>query len=159
PSIEVNFSDAVSGTKQNRMLGLTTPYIMITEDNLPTASGASQAYGLTLTPRTCVDSIQYTQDPVSFLNGYESLSGQIKTDLIKPATDIPFYLNLYGSQDSRFEANAHFNQKISDKWSSSLFLHGNLRTNKNDMNDDGFLDNPIGNQINIMNRWQYLNED
>src|SRR5690606_15964373 len=95
----------------------------------------------------------------SVINGYESMSGQINTELIKPATDIPFYLNLYGSQDSRFEANAHFNQKVSDKWSSSLFLHGNLRAEKNDMNDDGFLDNPIGNQINVMNRWQYLNEE
>ena len=23
------------------------------------------------------------------------------------------------------------------------------------MNDDGFLDNPLGKQINVMNRWQY----
>src|SRR5690606_1808743 len=159
PSIDVNFSDAVSGTKQIRMLGLTSPYIMITEENIPSVRGASQAYGLTFTPGTWVESIQVTKGAGSVVNGYESMSGQINTELIKPATDIPFYLNLYGSQDSRFEANAHFNQKISDKWSSSLFLHGNLRTNKNDMNDDGFLDNPIGNQINIMNRWQYLNED
>lgn len=159
PSIDVNFSDAVSGTKQIRMLGLTSPYIMITEENIPSVRGASQAYGLTFTPGTWVESIQVTKGAGSVVNGYESMSGQINTELIKPATDIPFYLNLYGSQDSRFEANAHFNQKISDKWSSSLFLHGNLRTNKNDMNHDGFLDHPIGNQINVMNRWQYLNPE
>ena len=77
--------------------------------------------------------------------------------MIKPGNDIPFYLNLYGSTDARFEINAHFNEKISDKWSSSLFVHGNTRVKKNDMNHDGFLDNPLGSQINVMNRWQYLN--
>lgn len=157
PSIDVNFSDAVTGTKQIRMLGLTSPYIMITEENIPSVRGASQAYGLTFTPGTWIESVQVTKGAGSVVNGYESMSGQINTELIKPATDIPFYLNLYGSQDSRFEANAHFNEKFSDKWSSSLFLHGNIRTDKKDMNDDGFMDHPTGNQINVMNRWQYLN--
>jgi hypothetical protein len=41
---------------------------------------------------------------------------------------------------------------------SSLFLHGNTRVSKNDMNDDGFLDNPLAKQINVLNRWQYTNE-
>ncbi len=157
PSIDVNFSDAVSGSKQIKMLGLTSPYILIAEENIPTVRGASQAYGLSFIPGTWVESIQVTKGAGSVVNGYESISGQINTELIKPANDIPFYLNLYGSTDARFEVNAHFNEKISDKWSSSLFLHGNTRVKKNDMNKDGFLDNPLGSQINIMNRWQYLN--
>ena len=159
PSIDVNFSDAVSGSKQIKMLGLTSPYILIAEENIPTVRGASQAYGLNFTPGTWVESIQVTKGAGSVVNGYESISGQINTELIKPATDIPFYLNMYGSTDSRFEINAHFNEKINPKWSSSLFVHGNARVKKNDMNHDGFLDNPIGSQINIMNRWQYLDPD
>ena len=157
PSIDVNFSDAISGSKQIKMLGLTSPYILIAEENIPSVRGASQAYGLSFTPGTWVESIQVTKGAGSVVNGFESISGQINTELIKPANDIPFYLNLYGSTDARFEMNAHINEKVSDKWSSSLFVHGNTRVKKNDMNHDGFLDNPLGSQVNVMNRWQYQN--
>lgn len=155
PTIDVNFPDALTGTKQIKMLGLTSPYLMITEENIPSVRGASQAYGLSFTPGTWVESIQVTKGAGSVVNGYESISGQINTELLKPATDIPFFLNVYGSTDSRFEANAHFNRKLSDKWATSLFVHTNTRISKNDMNNDGFLDNPLGRQFNVMNRWQY----
>ena len=155
PSIDVNFSDALTGTKQIKMLGLTSPYLMITEENIPSVRGASQAYGLSFTPGTWVESIQITKGAGSVVNGYESISGQINTELIKPLKDIPFFLNAYGSSDSRFELNTHFNKKISDDWATSLYIHGNTRVAKNDMNNDGFLDNPLGKQINIVNRWQY----
>lgn len=159
PSIDVNFSDALTGTKQIRMLGLTSPYLMITEENIPSVRGASQAYGLSFTPGTWVESIQITKGAGSVVNGYESISGQINTELIKPAKDIPFFLNAYGSTDSRFELNTHFNRKLSDKWATSLFVHGNARVAKNDMNHDHFLDNPLGRQVNVANRWQYANPE
>ncbi len=157
PAIDVNFSDAITGTKQIKMLGLSSPYILIAEENIPSVRGASQAYGLTFTPGTWVESIQVTKGAGSVVNGFESISGQINTELIKPMNDIPMFINLYGSSEGRFEANVHANKKLSDKWSTSLFLHGNARKTKNDMNHDGFLDNPLGDQINVMNRWQYTN--
>ncbi|WP_395074356.1 TonB-dependent receptor plug domain-containing protein [Flavobacterium sp.] len=159
PSIDVNFSDALTGTKQIKMLGLTSPYLLIAEENIPSVRGASQAYGLSFTPGTWVESIQITKGAGSVINGFESISGQINTELIKPIKDIPFFLNVYGSTDARFEINTHLNKKISDKWATSLFVHGNNRLSKNDMNNDGFLDNPLGNQINILNRWQYTNAE
>ncbi len=159
PSIDVNFSDALTGTKQIKMLGLTSPYLLISEENIPNVRGASQAYGLSFTPGTWVESIQITKGAGSVVNGFESISGQINTELIKPVNDIPFFLNVYGSTDSRFEINTHLNKKVSDKWATSLFVHGNSRLSKNDMNDDGFLDNPLGSQINVMNRWQYTNAE
>lgn len=159
PSIDVNFSDALTGTKQIRMLGLTSPYLMITEENIPSVRGASQAYGLTFTPGTWIESIQITKGAGSVVNGYESISGQINTELIKPVNDIPFFLNVYGSTDARFEVNTHFNTKVSEKWSSSLFVHGNARVEKMDKNDDGFMDNPLAKQINVLNRWQYTDAE
>ncbi len=159
PSIDVNFSDALTGTKQIKMLGLTSPYLMIAEENIPSVRGASQAYGMTFTPGTWVESIQITKGAGSVVNGFESISGQINTELLKPMHDIPFFLNLYGSTDSRFEGNAHFNRKLSDKWATSLFLHTNTRLSKNDMNHDHFLDNPLGKQINVMNRWQFADAE
>ena len=159
PSIDVNFSDAITGTKQIKMLGLTSPYLMITEENIPSVRGASQAYGLSFTPGTWVESIQVTKGAGSVVNGFESISGQINAELLKPVNDIPFFLNLYGSTDSRFELNTHLTKQLSDKWATSLLLHGNARVTKNDMNNDGFLDGPLGNQINIMNRYQYNNAE
>src|SRR5690606_13905865 len=135
PSIDVNFTDALTGTRQIRMLGLTNPYLMITEENVPSVRGASQAYGLSFTPGPWVESIQVTKGAGSVVNGFESISGHINTELIKPAGDIPFYLNIYGSTDSRFELNTHFNKRISDKWSTSLFFHNNVRVSENDMNN------------------------
>ena len=159
PSIDVNFSDALTGTKQIKMLGLTSPYLMITEENIPSVRGASQAYGLSFTPGTWVESIQITKGAGSVVNGYESISGQINTELIKPINDVPFFLNAYGSTDSRFELNTHLNTSLSDKWSSSLFLHGNTRIAKMDQNKDGFLDNPLTKQVNMLNRYQYYDAE
>ncbi|TRW25227.1 TonB-dependent receptor [Flavobacterium zepuense] len=159
PSIDVNFSDALTGTKQIKMLGLTSPYLLIAEENIPAVRGASQAYGLSFVPGTWVESIQITKGAGPVVNGYESISGQINYEMLKPANDIPFFLNAYGDTGSRFELNTHFNKKVSDKWSTSLFLHGNTRVSKNDMNHDHFLDNPLGKQINVLNRWQYTNAE
>jgi outer membrane receptor for ferrienterochelin and colicin len=159
PSIDVNFSDALTGTKQIRMLGLTSPYLMITEENIPSVRGASQAYGLSFTPGTWIESVQITKGAGSVINGYESIAGQINTELIKACGDIPFFLNVYGSTDSRYEINTHFARKISDKWSSNFFVHGNTRIQKMDTNNDGFMDIPLGKQINVMNRWQYTDTE
>ena len=155
PSIDVNFADAVTGNRQIKMLGLTSPYILMAEENIPSVRGASQAYGLSFIPGTWVESIQVTKGAGSVINGYESISGQINYELLKPATDIPFFTNLYAGADGRYELNAHFNNQYSDKLSSTLFAHGSTRNVKNDMNNDGFLDNPLGKQINLLNRWQY----
>lgn len=157
PSIDVHFSDALTGTKQIKMLGLTSPYLLITEENIPSVRGASQAYGLSFTPGTWIESIQISKGAGSVVNGYESISGQINTELIKPINDVPFFLNAYGSTDSRFEINTHFNKKINDNWATSLFIHGNSRISKMDQNKDGFLDNPLAKQINVLNRWHYSN--
>ena len=159
PSIDVNFADALTGTKQIRMLGLTSPYLLISEENIPSVRGASQAYGLSFTPGTWVESIQITKGAGSVVNGFESISGQINTDLIKPMKDIPFFVNVYGSSDSRFELNTHFNKQIGAHWATSLFMHGNTRVAKMDTNADGFLDNPLAKQINVLSRWQYANPD
>ncbi|MDE0536925.1 TonB-dependent receptor [Tenacibaculum sp. L6] len=159
PSIDVNFSDALTGTKQIQMLGLTSPYLLITQENIPSIRGAAQAFGLTFTPGTWVESIQITKGAGSVVNGFESISGQINTELVKPSTNHKFYLNAYGALGGRLEFNTHFNQKVSEKWQTGLYVHGNYRGEKFDKNKDNFLDNPLAEQINVMNRWQYTDAE
>ncbi len=155
PAIDVNLSDGLTGTKQIQMLGLTSPYLLITQENIPMVRGASQAYGLTFTPGTWIESIQITKGAGSVVNGYESISGQINTELVKPLTDKAIFINGYANQNGRYELNTHFNKKLTEKLSAGLYVHGNTRTQKEDVNEDGFLDAPLADQINIMNRWQY----
>ena len=159
PSIDVNFSDAISGTKQIKMLGLSSPYILITTENVPSVRGAAQAYGLSFIPGTWVESIQLTKGAGSVTNGFESIVGQINAELVKPLTDNKLFVNAYGSVNGRLELNTHFNVKLTDKWSSGVYIHADKRGEKFDNNDDSFLDLPVDNQINIMNRWQYLNPE
>lgn len=156
PSIDVNFADAISGTRQIKMLGLNGPYILIATENIPSIRGASQAFGLSFIPGTWVESIQITKGAGSVVNGYESIAGQINTELVKPSTDNRLFVNVFGNIATRFELNTHINTKVSNKWSTGLNLHGNMHNKKHDVNDDGFLDMPLYNQINVMNRWQYI---
>ncbi|MBT8313523.1 MAG: TonB-dependent receptor [Maribacter sp.] len=159
PAIDVNFSDALTGTKQIQMLGLTSPYLLITQENIPMVRGASQAFGLTFTPGTWVESIQITKGAGSVVNGYESISGQINTELVKPLTDKSIFVNGYANKNGRLELNTHFNKKLTNKLSTGLYIHANRRDQKEEKNDDGFLDAPLSNQINVLNRWQYQNPE
>ena len=73
PSIDVNYSNAITGTKQVKMLGLESPYLSITEENIPMIRGASQIYGLSFIPGTWVESMQITKGSGSVVNGFESI--------------------------------------------------------------------------------------
>ena len=155
PAVDVNIADAITGTKQIQMLGLNSPYLLITQENIPSVRGASSAQGLSFIPGSWIESIQITKGMGSVVNGYESISGQINTTLRKPLTDQHFFLNLYGNNFARFELNSRWNTLLSDKLSTGIFLHANTRTAKVDDNHDGFLDTPLSEQINLMNRWQF----
>ena len=155
PAVDVNHTDALTGSKKIEMLGLKSPYILITEENIPMVRGASQAFGLSFTPGTWVESIQVTKGMGSVVNGFESIAGQINAELKKPLNDIPLFLNGFYGFDGRLEMNAHFNEKVSEKLTTTFFLHHNRRDKINDKNNDGFLDKPLQDQNNFLNKWQY----
>ncbi|MBK86525.1 MAG: TonB-dependent receptor [Flavobacteriaceae bacterium] len=157
PSIDVNFSDAVSGTKQIKMLGLNSPYILITNENIPVVRGAAQVYGMSFIPGSWVESIQVTKGAGSVINGFESITGQINAELVKPLTDSKLFVNLYGSINGRLELNTHLNTRLDSNWSTGFYIHADNRNQTFDKNKDSFLDMPLGQQINVMNKWQYTN--
>ena len=80
PSIDVNYSDAISGRKQINMLGLASPNILISIENIPSIRGALNVYGLTFIPGTWIESIQVAKGSGSVVSGYESISGQINAE-------------------------------------------------------------------------------
>ena len=157
PSIDVNFSDAISGRKQINMLGLSSPNILMSIENIPSIRGALQSYGLTYIPGSWIESLQVSKGSGSVVNGYESVSGQINAELRKPLTDDKFFLNLFANQMERLELNAHYTANLNQKLDYGLYFHANKKDTSADNNNDGFRDDPTGQQLNILNRFQYTN--
>ena len=147
-TVDVSFSNAVTGTKQLKMLGLDQKYTSLTKELLPEIRGLASAYGLNFIPGRWIESIQLTKGGSTVTNGYESITGQINTELIKNAKTPETSLNLFADFNGRAEANVTHVAAINDKWSQTFLLHGNGTFGDTDMNDDNFLDRPKGTQIN-----------
>ncbi|MBS1774091.1 MAG: TonB-dependent receptor [Bacteroidetes bacterium] len=155
PSVDVAFTDAISGYKQVQMLGLAGPYTMITRENIPDTRGLAAITGLTFTPGTWIEGMQLSKGTGSVVNGYESVAGQINVEWKKPFEDKDekLLLNLYQSSQGRTEGNIVYRNKFSDKLSTNLFVHGKTQWLKLDGNGDGFLDQPLDKQFVAANRW------
>lgn len=157
-SVDVNFTDAASGTKKIQMLGLDGAYTQIQYENFPLIRGLSSAYGLTFIPGTQAESIQIKKGAGSVINGYESITGQINLELQKPDKADKLYLNVYGNTMARVEINVQAAQKLNEKWSTLTMLHANNQTISHDKNNDNFEDHPLRTQYNLFNRWKYRGE-
>jgi len=95
PSVDVSFTDAVTGTRQIQMLGLAGGYTVVSQENVPYVRGLASSLGLSFIPGTWIESIQLTKGVGSVVNGFESRAGQINTELKRPETSEKLYLNAY----------------------------------------------------------------
>lgn len=158
PSVDVSYNDAVTGSKQIQLLGLSGNYTQLTVENLPGPRGIATPLGLNSIAGPWVESIQLTKGIGSVANGYESIAGQINIELKKPENSEKFYANAYTNDYGKTDFNLNLSQKIGKKWSTGLLLHDDFLTNKKlDFNKDGFRDLPTGNQFSVINRWKYDN--
>lgn len=148
-TVDVSYSNAVTGTKQLKMLGLDQKYTVLTKELLPEIRGLATAYGLNFIPGRWISGIQLTKGGSSVTNGYESITGQINTELLKFNKKPETSLNFYADNNGRTEANITHTSALTDKWKQSILLHGDATLAKNDYNDDDFMDQPTGNQINL----------
>lgn len=154
-TVDVTFSDALTGTKQIKMLGLDGSYTQTMIELQPGIRGLSTNYGFSHIPGTWVQGIEITKGIGSVVNGYESMAGQINIDLLKPEKAERFHLNLYAGDWGRYEANIHAGHKFNKQWSTLLLTHASTVTNKNDFNEDGYIDVATGYQLSALNRWKY----
>ncbi len=155
PAVDVSFTDAVTGTRQIEMLGLAGPYVQITRELLPDIRGLSALYGLTYIPGPWISSIQLVKGSGSVVNGFEGMAGQINVELRKPESSESLYLNAYGNEGGRFEANATTSHSLNERWHTALLLNGRYQRAKWDRNEDSFLDNPLLEAFTAVNRWKY----
>ena len=160
-SVTVGYSDAISGARQIKMLGLAGTYTQILDENRPIMQGAGAAYGLSYTPGMWLNSIQVSKGVASVTAGHEAITGQINLEHRKPTDDERFFLNLYFDSELRPEINVSSAiPLLPDKSLSTVIMaHGSLDTAQHDMNGDGFSDMPKANQINVANKWLWQNAD
>jgi len=159
PSVDVSFTDAVTGTKQIQMLGLAGPYTQINRENMPYIRGISSIYGLTYIPGPWISSIQLNKGMGSVTNGYESIAGQINIELRKPEVDDKLYVTSYTNEMGRTELNAVYNQAVSERLGTGILLHASANPLKHDNNHDGFLDHTINQNFIGLNRWKFAGDD
>ena len=155
PSVDIAFSDAVTGSKQIQMLGLSGNYTQLTVENMPGPRGLAIAMGLNYIPGTWVESIQLTKGVGSVVNGFESIAGQINVEMKKPETAEKIYANAYVNSMGKTDLNLNAATKVGKNWSSEILLHNAFLYNKIDFNKDGFRDLPTGNLFTALNRWKY----
>jgi len=154
-SVSVGYSDAVTGARQIRLLGLSGIYTSIQDENRPAMRGLASPFGLSYVPGQWLESIQIAKGPSSVLNSAEAISGQINLEHRKPTDEKPLYAQLLLSSELMTEANVASSLQINDKWSTVLLGHFSTMPKSHDMNDDGFRDEPLSNQVNFANRWLY----
>jgi outer membrane receptor for ferrienterochelin and colicin len=157
PSVDVSYSDAATGAKQIKLLGLAGTYVQMLTENYPNFRGASSLYGLDYVPGTWMESIQISKGTSSVKNGYEALGGQINVEYKKPTTADIVSANVFAADNGRLEANTDASWLVNDKLSTGIFVHYSNDKKQHDANKDGFLDLPLREQVNLMNRWQYRN--
>lgn len=155
PSVDVAFTDAITGTKQIQMLGLAGPNTVISIENMPGVRGLAASQGIQFIPGTWINSIEVTKGVGPVVNGYESIAGQLNVELKKPQESDKLYINGYVNQSGRSETNVNFTTMAGKKWATTFLLHGSTRPFMMDQNGDNFLDFPTGSQLNAINRWVY----
>lgn len=159
PSVDVNYSDGVTGARQIKLLGLSGSYVQMLGENIPSYRGVASPYALSYVPGTWLESIHISKGSASVKNGYESITGQINIEYKKPqADDEQLDFNTYVDSESRAEANFEGNIHLSSKLSTSLLAHYEQRWGGHDANKDGFMDQPKIKQINLMNRWAWVSD-
>lgn len=104
-SIDASFADAVTGTRQIRMLGLDGRYTQMMFDNIPAVRGLASTYGLTYIPGPWVKSIYIAKGVGSVVSGYESITGQINVAIKNPDNAEKLHVNAYAGTGGRTELN------------------------------------------------------
>ncbi len=157
-TVDVSYTDAITGAKEIQMLGLKGIYSQLMIENRPTLYGLTASYALEYLPGTWLSSIQIVKGTGSIINGFNAISGQINAELKKPNEDDRLFLNLFAETSGRAEVNLHLNTKINQKWSHGLLLHTDYFDKESDHDGNTFVDMPLKKQINALYRSFYTGD-
>lgn len=154
-SVDASFTDAITGTRQIKMLGLDGKYTQVMFDNMPSVRGLSSIYGLSYLPGPWVREIAITKGAGSVIAGYESITGQINVAHKSTEMKERVFVNAYAGTQGRYELNVIARGITVQRWSSTIMAHSAMAQRRFDMNNDGFLDNPLFYNTILRNEWKY----
>ena len=153
-TVDVAYSDAVTGAKELQMLGLRGAQTQVLVEGRTDLAGLAQPYGLEYLPGTWLSDIALSKGASTVALGVNGIAGQINACLKQPENMERLFVNLFASSDARTEANLHFSHRFSDSVSTALLLHYTNMWWKLDNNKDNFADMPHRQQYNMLNRWK-----
>lgn len=153
PSVDVNYSDAATGAKQIKLLGLSGSYVQMLTETQPNFFGAAKPFSLGYVPGPWMKAISVSKGASSVKGGYEGIAGQINVQYLSPEDPEGVSINMYGDNDSRFEFNADANKHINENLSTEILAHYDENWGGHDNNGDSFMDKPNVRQFNLQNRW------
>ena len=154
-SVTVGYSDAVTGARQIRLLGLSGVYTQMLDETRPVMRGLASPFGLSYVPGQWLESIQIAKGASSVINGVECMTGQINMEHRKPTDEKPLFLNAAVMSDTKMDFNIASSLQMGYKWSTVLLGHVSGNIKSHDMDSDGFMDDPMMLQFNFANRWLY----
>lgn len=154
-SVTVGYSDAVTGARQIRLLGLSGTYTQMLDENRPVMRGLAAPFGLSYVPGQWLESIQIAKGSSSVINGAESITGQINLEHRKPTDEKPLFINAAVMSDTKMDFNIASSLQLNQNWSTVLLGHVSGNAASFDHNHDGFMDDPMMLQFNLANRWLY----
>ena len=154
-SVSVGYSDAVTGARQIKLLGLSGVYTQMQDEKMPVMRGLSSTFGFNYVPGQWLESILIAKGPSSVANDGGGITGQIDMEHRKPVDETPLFVNLYASSDNMYDGNIISALQLNDRWSTILLTYFSYGNPTMDHNGDGFRDDPKVRQINVSNRWLY----
>lgn len=158
PTVEVTFSDAVSGARQIQLLGLRGIYTQFLTEAVPVIRGLEVPWGLDHIPGPFMEGISVSKGAATVVTGYEAMTGLINIEYRKPLDAEAFYLNMYGNSIGRREINLSSAANVGEGWSTMTMVHGRIFDAEVDQNSDGFLDMPKFRQLNGLHRWMWFSD-
>ena len=158
-SVTVGYSDAVTGARQIRLLGLSGIYTQMLDENRPVMRGISAPFGLSYIPGQWLESIQIAKGASSVINGLEGITGLINMEHRKPTDEKPLFINASVMSDTKADLNVASSLQLNDQWSTALLGHASGNFYSMDHNKDGFMDDPLQAMFSLSNRWLYYAPD
>ncbi len=156
-SVDVNYSDAVTGAKQIQLLGLSGIYTQMMTEIIPNFRGLASTFGLNYVPGNWMNGIQVSKGTSSVRNGYESITGQINVDYKEPLPNKSekVFFNLYANSMAMTDFNFNVRTKVGKQDGIMLFGHVSHNHMKMDGNGDSFMDDPMTTQYNVFLRYNH----
>jgi len=158
-TVDVNYSDGITGGREIQMLGLSGTYSQQLLEGTPYHRGILNKVGLELVPGPWIESIGINKGIGSVVNGFDNISGQINIEFMKPKKSLDWFVNGYISEIAKTDINIIKGFQLSEKVYTNFLAHTSFSNTTMDNNGDGFSDMPVFRNYNFMNKWQYFAEN